>query len=350
MKLLLLLLPALAASQKLLGAPEKVNGKLTTEQQGIVDFAFAQITLGDASACSRKVVDVTDFTQQVVAGTLYSFKLVLDYDGLGNCPALASGKSCAMKVIDVPWDGGKKVLWDEVSCQRNVQEVGVGVGVPGAPVVVENLNADQQSIVDFAFSQLTMGDSVGCARTYVTVEDFTEQVVAGTLYKFKLVLNSKGGSNCPAVVNGKSCAMEVIDVPWEGGKKVIWENSKCQRNVQEKSNNIEFPVAGAPVLQEGGFFSEQLNVISFAVADLIAGDSPSCPRKVLSVSNFKEQVVSGTLYTFDLVLKTVNMGNCPVGYGEGKCTMKVIDTPWDGGKKVLKEDSTCERDIQELVG
>jgi len=347
--LFLLVLPALVASQKLVGAPEKVSGKLNAEQQGIVDFAFAEITLGDAAACSRKIVDVTDFSQQVVAGTLYSFKLVLDYEGTGSCPALASGKSCSMKVIDVPWDGGKKVLWDDVTCERSVQEVGVGVGVPGAPVLVENLNADQQGIVDFAFSQLTMGDSVGCARTYVTVEDFTEQVVAGTLYNFKLVLNSNGGNNCPADVNGRSCEMEVIDVPWEGGKKVVWENSKCQRNVQEKSNNIEFPVAGAPVLQSDGFFSEQLNIISFAVADLIAGDSLSCPRKVLSVSNFKEQVVSGTLYTFDLVLKTVNNGNCPVGYGEGKCTMKVIDVPWDGGKKVL-EDSTCERDIQELVG
>ena len=61
------------------------------------------------------------------------------------------------------------------------------------------------------------------------------------------------------------------------------------------------------LFQGDGFFSHQLNIISFAVADLIAGDSLSCPRKVLSVSNFTEQVVSGYKYTFDLVLKTVNV-------------------------------------------
>jgi len=227
---------------------------------------------------------------------------------------------------------------EEVSADNDAELT----GCCGRPVSVENLNADQQGIVDFAFSQLTMGDSAGCARTYVAVEDFSYQPVAGTLYKFKLVLNSTGGNNCPADVNSRSCEMAVIDVPWEGGKKVLWENSKCPRNVQE------YPIHGAPVLQGDGFFSHQLNIISFAVADLIAGDSLSCPRKVLSVSNFTEQVVSGYKYTFDLVLKTVNNGNCPVGYGEGKCTMEVIDKPWAGGKKVL-ESSTCERDVQEHV-
>ena len=54
---------------------------------------------------------------------------------------------------------------------------------------VDELNAYQQGIVDFAFSQLSAGDNA-CPKKIVKIENFNEQVVAGTLYKFDLVLGN----------------------------------------------------------------------------------------------------------------------------------------------------------------
>merc|ERR1712013_835899 len=57
----------------------------------------------------------------------------------------------------------------------------------GAPTPVASLDAKQQEIVDFAVVQLQGGEHGPCRRK-PRMEKFSQQVVAGTLYKFDLVL------------------------------------------------------------------------------------------------------------------------------------------------------------------
>jgi len=310
------------------GAPESIED-LNDEQQEIVDFAFSSLTSGDSFDCSRSILEVTDFTQQVVAGILYSFTLNLQTSG--NCPVELSGGSCTMKVIDVPWEGGKEVLWDETSCSHNNDNR--AISVPGAPVLVEELNDQQQGIVDFAFSSLTAGDSNSCSRQIVQVQDFTEQVVAGTLYTFNLVLSNTG--NCPGEEE-KSCYMEVLDVPWAGGKQVQWDSVTCNRADEEDYEDGP-PLVGAPE-KVTNLNDEQQGIVDYALSALSAGDAESCTRRAAKVTDFTEQLVAGTLYAFTLEMEASE--NCHDG--SKKCRMKVLDVPWEGGKRVLWDELKCE--------
>jgi len=123
MKLLLLVLPALVASQKLLGAPEKVS-QLGADEQGIVDFAFSQFTGGShSSGCAKQVVRVENFHKQVVQGMLYKFDLVLGNheDSASHCAELnPEERSCNFEVWVKPWENYKEVK--KVSCAGNDED------------------------------------------------------------------------------------------------------------------------------------------------------------------------------------------------------------------------------------
>merc|ERR1712121_627852 len=58
----------------------------------------------------------------------------------------------------------------------------------GCPEQVNELSERQQSLVDWAVVKL-QGTGGVCRKTMVSVENFTSQVVAGTLNTFDLVLN-----------------------------------------------------------------------------------------------------------------------------------------------------------------
>merc|ERR1711962_409640 len=96
------------------GAPVKVK-ELDLKQQDIVNFSVGQLTAGDSIACTRRVVEVTHFTEQVIEGMLFSFNLLLQ--GVGKCPQVFT--RCSMTVLDEPWESGKEVQWDKSTCRRD---------------------------------------------------------------------------------------------------------------------------------------------------------------------------------------------------------------------------------------
>ena len=64
--------------------------------------------------------------QQVVAGTLYKFNLVLDHssDNPSSCEVPASSpETCQMEVYDIPWQNRRSVVWDQVDCAGQRQEL-----------------------------------------------------------------------------------------------------------------------------------------------------------------------------------------------------------------------------------
>ena len=101
-------------------------------------------------------------------------------------------------------------------------------------------------------------------------------------------------------------------------------------------------------------------IVNFAVSELQGGDDAKCLRKVIKVENFKQQVcfdkyedhyddpvqvVAGTMYTFDLVMKHDNQeedGCRRAGGEEERCHVKVYTRIWDKIRKV--QSTTCDRD------
>ena len=56
---------------------------------------------------------------QVVAGTKYSFDISLDPSKCDK-DAESERTTCHIKVINVPWLGKQEVLWDETTCEKQV--------------------------------------------------------------------------------------------------------------------------------------------------------------------------------------------------------------------------------------
>jgi len=102
-------------------------------------------------------------------------------------------------------------------------------GLLGAPKQITELSDSSQEIVNFAFSQLAGGESE-CGRQLVRVDNFSSQMVAGTLYKFDLVMASRNGTTCGDVQHDKICHLVVWEKPWENFREVVWDKVICNQD------------------------------------------------------------------------------------------------------------------------
>merc|ERR1719348_819763 len=87
-----------------------------------------------------------------------------------------------------------------------------------------------QDIVNFAMQELLAGEGGQCNKSLVKVENFTSQVVSGTLYKFNLVLkhHQDNQSNCQVATNNpETCHMVVHDIPWQNKTMILWDQVDC---------------------------------------------------------------------------------------------------------------------------
>ena len=91
---------------------------------------------------------------------------------------------------------------------------GACVGCPEAAEV-------NQDIVDFVFSELTLGD---CQKQAVRVENFQSQVVAGIRYKFDLVSGENSECGLTGLGETQTCHVEVRcgDNPADIGKHCLF--------------------------------------------------------------------------------------------------------------------------------
>ena len=100
-----------------------------------------------------------------------------------------------------------------------------------------------QDIVDFVFSELSLGD---CQKEAVRVDNFQSQLVAGKRYKFDLVsgensecgLTGQAAETCHVEVRQEiiqrmmgntSSYFQVYNVPWMGTTEILWDATSCQR-------------------------------------------------------------------------------------------------------------------------
>jgi len=98
--------------------------KLSKVDWKIVTFVLQKLQdpLGRCSVIPKKV---SSFKKQVVRGTLYTFKYVVEHktvqpDSTFYCQ-MANGKeeACHMEVMDVPWEQERYIQWDDRSCHKN---------------------------------------------------------------------------------------------------------------------------------------------------------------------------------------------------------------------------------------
>ena len=108
---------------------------------------------------------------------------------------------------------------------------------------VENLTEEQRKVVDFALTKLSGGE--GCEGRLVSVDNFSQQVVAGLRFTFDLVMTSS------CTDEEKRCSMDVYSVPWKQEMSVLWDNVKCdgedKAEVTTKPSRIHL---SAPLLRD----------------------------------------------------------------------------------------------------
>jgi len=389
------------------GAPSKVD-ELSEEEQEIVDFAFSQVagsTVAASYECELEQVRAVNFTRQVVSGTLFKFALVLR-------PKCGGGeKTCNMVVFDQPWTGTREVQWDNVICDEPESKV----PLPGGLFKIDDLTEEDQEIIDFAFSQVAVSNVAGeydCNLNQIRTENFSKQTVAGTLFRFDLVLRPECGGD------EKICSVVVFDQPWTNTREVRWEDVKCRTQQQENDyeepeqfNNFgqknandfiqipedidqdeqehnqfnqqvhqsddqehnqfnqqkhqfidedeqnekeheqesnehqedeepqrDFDALGAPS-QVDNLSEDDEEIVNFAFGQISGStlvESFDCDLRKVRTENFTKQIVSGTLYKFDLVLRS----EC--GGDEKVCNLVVFDQPWTETREVRWDDVKCD--------
>eukprot|EP00092_Neocalanus_flemingeri_P012836 GFUD01013830.1.p1 GENE.GFUD01013830.1~~GFUD01013830.1.p1 ORF type:complete len:129 (+),score=46.93 GFUD01013830.1:122-508(+) len=113
----LLSLPSGSSSATCAGCPADAE-----VNQEIVDFALQELEGGEGGLCKKTVISVDNFQQQVVAGYVYKFDLVLEHslDNLDSCEESPTNpESCHVEVYEIPWQNVKTVSWDKVTCTGN---------------------------------------------------------------------------------------------------------------------------------------------------------------------------------------------------------------------------------------
>merc|ERR1719309_218503 len=143
-----------------------------------------------------------------------------------------------MQVHDIPWESGKFIVWEKSTChtpgqyvnptiEDSVEDFTNDLIIGGHKEIKGDLNKEQQEVVDFIKG--TFNANPKCTREIVSVDKFTEQVVAGTLYNVHLTTegNPSNDASCGKINARTSCIIQVHDIPWESGKSIVWEKSTC---------------------------------------------------------------------------------------------------------------------------
>jgi len=99
---------------------------------------------------------------------------------------------------------------------------GITPQIPGAPQKVGELSDHDREIVKFAQAELVGERGARYKEETLRVENFSRQVVAGSLFKFDLVYRGEK-ENSEHV-----CTMVVWDKPWENFREVQWERVQCE--------------------------------------------------------------------------------------------------------------------------
>lgn len=114
----------------------------------------------------------------------------------------------------------------------------------GGISTVEELTEDQMNVVNFALVQLEGGEGGLCKKKTIKVENFSQQVVSGLLYRFDLALEHNKGNpeECEGPDSGvlERCHMQVWEQKWmTPPKRINWDKINCTRGQPAPNNSSE---------------------------------------------------------------------------------------------------------------
>ncbi|XP_052123154.1 uncharacterized protein LOC113207913 isoform X1 [Frankliniella occidentalis] len=242
------------------------------------------------------------------------------------------------------------VVSSRVVCTQRLKR---SPGVPGGLSDADVNDPHVMEITQFALAEIQKSVNSPYQHTLVRIIEARRQVVAGTLYHFKLEVaptsclkTDQSSQNC-ASSNSEQlliCTLKVWDQPWTKLREVQDLNCGSSRSKREE------PLLGGPQTIDGEdpYVKE---LASFAVAEIDKGLNSPYQQKVVRVVEAKTQVVAGTLMHLKLELATTNClknekvasENCVHDSDQATtmCSLKVWDRLWL--KKRELQDVQCGR-------
>ncbi|KAK3912549.1 Putative cysteine proteinase [Frankliniella fusca] len=337
----------------------------------ITQFALSEIQKSVNSPYQHTLVRIIEARRQVVAGTLFHFKLEVAPSSClktdESCQNLASNTSeqlliCTLKVWDQPWTQLREVKDLNCESSRSKREV----PVLGGPQHIDAGDPFVKELADFAVVEIDKGFNSPYRQKVVRVVEAKTQVVAGTLMHLKLELattnclknESVPLENCVHDSNQQplTCTLKVWDQSWTKLREVK------DLNCGDSRSKREVPVfGGLQHIDAGDPFVKEL--ADFAVVEIDKGFNSPYRQKVVRVVEAQTQVVAGTLMHLKLELATTNclknesvpLENCVHDSNQQPltCTLKVWDQSWTKLREVKDLDcgsSRSKRDVPVLGG
>merc|ERR1712173_538817 len=122
--------------------------------------------------------------------------------------------------------------------------------------------------------------------------------------------HSTNDASCGRFNEETKCRMQVLDVPWENGKSIIWEESTCEH---PGKYNEDPPIVGGHEEIQGDLNQKQKEVVEFAESSLNPfNPTNNCVRKIFNV---------------DIVIEghKANDASCGTLNQRTSCKMQVLD-------------------------
>jgi len=242
------------------------------------------------------------------------------------------------------------VVSSRVVCTQRLKR---SPGVPGGLSDADVNDPSVKEITQFALSAIQKSVNSPYQHTLVRIIEARRQVVAGTLYHFKLEVAPtsclKSDESCQNTTSNTSeqlliCTLKVWDQPWTKLREVQDLNCGSSRSKREE------PLFGGPqnIDVEDPYVKE---LADFAVVEIDKGLNSPYQQKVVRVVEAKTQVVQGTLMHLKLELVTTNCSKNEKVHSENcvhdsdqtttMCSVKVWDRSWL--KKRELKDVQCGR-------
>ncbi|XP_034238898.1 uncharacterized protein LOC117643876 isoform X1 [Thrips palmi] len=233
----------------------------------ITNFGVSEIQKSVNSPYQHVLVKIIEAKRQVVAGTLFHYKIEIaptsclktDQSSNQNCNATSSEKLvCTFKVWDQPWTKLREVKDVECGNSRSKREMALG-----GPQQIDVEDPYVKELAGFALVEIDKGLNSPYQQKVVRVVEAKTQVVAGTLMHLKLELATTNclkseklaAENCVHDSDQPTtmCSLKVWDRSWL--KKRELQDLQCGRTRTKREVSSQ-PTGPADATQKSGSHSK----------------------------------------------------------------------------------------------
>lgn len=298
--------------------------ELTPEEFGKPEHTerIQSILLTSGGANTERKYKIVEATQQVVAGTLYTYKLVFTDD--------PDKRVCKLTAHERPWlkekspSEARKVSFSCPDVTKNRPKRAFCAGCPSALSSNDLQDAEHKQRVNKILLAKVVGSQGELDSLSPQIINATSQVVQGTLYTYFIKFSSQ------------TCKLTSWERPWLDESEAYQYTASCAE--QDDSNSLRKRTkrslcVGCPAavtdLQDVDH-TERVNKILLAK---VAGSEAELQSMSPEIINATSQVVQGTLYTYFVAYSI--QGTRPV------CKLTSWERPWLDGADAYQYTAEC---------